>query len=84
MHGGIDLQILGIGSNGHIGFNEPGTPFQSKTHLVELNLLHEKPMQDFSTPLVRCQLMQSPWGLPALCAAKKYCCLYLEIAKKML
>ncbi|MEH7306606.1 glucosamine-6-phosphate deaminase [Neobacillus drentensis] len=35
-HGGIDLQILGIGSNGHIGFNEPGTSFDSKTHIVEL------------------------------------------------
>lgn len=34
--GGIDLQILGIGSNGHIGFNEPGTSFDSKTHLTEL------------------------------------------------
>lgn len=32
----IDLQILGIGSNGHIGFNEPGTPFESKTHIVTL------------------------------------------------
>lgn len=31
-----DLQILGIGSNGHIGFNEPGTSFQSETHIVEL------------------------------------------------
>lgn len=35
--GGIDLQLLGIGGNGHIGFNEPGTNFQSATHLVELN-----------------------------------------------
>ena len=34
--GGIDLQLLGIGNNGHIGFNEPGTPFGSITHLVEL------------------------------------------------
>lgn len=34
--GGIDLQILGIGLNGHIGFNEPGTPFSSETHVVEL------------------------------------------------
>lgn len=32
----VDLQILGIGSNGHIGFNEPGTPFDSITHVVEL------------------------------------------------
>lgn len=35
-HGGIDLQILGIGSNGHIGFNEPGTSFDTNTHIVEL------------------------------------------------
>ncbi|MCM3767277.1 glucosamine-6-phosphate deaminase [Neobacillus niacini] len=35
-HGGIDLQILGIGSNGHIGFNEPGTSFDSTTHIVDL------------------------------------------------
>lgn len=35
--GGIDLQILGIGSNGHIGFNEPGTPFDSRTRVSELS-----------------------------------------------
>lgn len=34
--GGIDLQILGIGLNGHIGFNEPGTKFTSRTHVVKL------------------------------------------------
>ena len=34
--GGIDLQLLGIGVNGHIGFNEPGTPLESLTHVVEL------------------------------------------------
>jgi glucosamine-6-phosphate deaminase len=34
--GGVDLQLLGIGVNGHIGFNEPGTPFNSETHVVEL------------------------------------------------
>ena len=32
----IDLQLLGIGRNGHIGFNEPGTDFDLKTHKVEL------------------------------------------------
>lgn len=31
-----DIQLLGLGSNGHIGFNEPGTPFGSVTHLVDL------------------------------------------------
>ncbi|MDR7238826.1 glucosamine-6-phosphate deaminase [Neobacillus drentensis] len=35
-HSGIDLQVLGIGSNGHIGFNEPGTLFESSTHIVNL------------------------------------------------
>ena len=32
----IDIQLLGIGSNGHIGFNEPGTSFDSVTHMIEL------------------------------------------------
>lgn len=35
--GGIDLQILGIGKNGHIGFNEPGSSIHSKTRLVSLD-----------------------------------------------
>ena len=35
-YGGIDLQILGIGSDGHIAFNEPGTSFDSLTHIAIL------------------------------------------------
>ena len=34
--GGIDLQLLGIGHNGHIGFNEPADSFVAPTHVVEL------------------------------------------------
>lgn len=34
--GGIDVQLLGIGTNGHIGFNEPGQPGDSRTGLVKL------------------------------------------------
>lgn len=34
--GGIDMQILGLGHNGHIGFNEPGDFFPEKTHCVKL------------------------------------------------
>ena len=34
--GGVDFQLLGIGRNGHIGFNEPGTDFHSLTHVVDL------------------------------------------------
>ncbi|MFN5022511.1 MAG: glucosamine-6-phosphate deaminase [Chitinophagaceae bacterium] len=37
--GGIDLQILGIGKNGHIGFNEPGSSFHSKTRVIHLDHL---------------------------------------------
>ncbi len=35
--GGIDLQVLGIGANGHIGFNEPDINFEAETHLVKLD-----------------------------------------------
>lgn len=35
-HGGIDMQILGLGHNGHIGFNEPGSAFGKETHCVQL------------------------------------------------
>jgi glucosamine-6-phosphate deaminase len=34
--GGLDLTFLGLGSNGHIAFNEPGTPFDSRTRVVAL------------------------------------------------
>ena len=34
--GGIDLQLLGIGRNGHIGFNEPSDHFENETHCVDL------------------------------------------------
>lgn len=34
--GGVDLQLLGLGHNGHIGFNEPGEAFEKETHCVEL------------------------------------------------
>src|SRR5690625_3214286 len=33
---GMDYQLLGVGTNGHIGFNEPGTSFNSITHVVDL------------------------------------------------
>lgn len=42
-HVSVDVQVLGIGGNGHIGFNEPGTSFSEETHIVELT---EKTRQD--------------------------------------
>lgn len=41
--GGIDIQILGIGRNGHIGFNEPSVDFKTGTHVVDLD---DKTIQD--------------------------------------
>ncbi len=35
--GGIDLMIVGIGMNGHIGFNEPGVSFTNYSHVIELD-----------------------------------------------
>ena len=43
--GGIDLQVLGIGGNGHIAFNEPGETLNAGTHLVDLT---EETIQDNS------------------------------------
>ena len=34
--GGVDLQLLGLGHNGHIGFTEPGEAFEKKTHCIDL------------------------------------------------
>jgi glucosamine-6-phosphate deaminase len=34
--GGLDLTFLGLGANGHIAFNEPGTPFTARTRVIEL------------------------------------------------
>lgn len=41
-YGGIDLQVLGIGRTGHIGFNEPPSPIKSTTRLVYLHRLTRK------------------------------------------
>ncbi|SEO56461.1 glucosamine-6-phosphate deaminase [Amphibacillus marinus] len=54
--GGIDLQILGLGGNGHIGFNEPGTSFQSNTHVVQL---------DASTRAANARFFESEAAVPA-------------------
>ena len=46
--GGIDLQLLGIGRNGHIGFNEPGSPRDSRTRRVQLDAAtREDALRDF-------------------------------------
>lgn len=60
----VDLQVLGIGQNGHIAFNEPGTPFDSITHEVALTESTIKATPASSTALMKCQRAPSAWGLP--------------------
>ena len=54
--GGIDLQLLGIGSNGHIGFNEPADELSARTHRV---VLHEVTRRD-NAPLFGGDVGQVP------------------------
>lgn len=48
--GGIDLQLLGLGRNGHVAFNEPGSPRESRTRVVELDdVTREDAVREFGT-----------------------------------
>lgn len=47
--GGLDITILGLGLNGHIGMNEPGTPVDSRTHIAELEEETKKVGQKYFT-----------------------------------
>lgn len=49
--GGVDLQILGLGANGHLGFNQPGTPFESKTWVSKMDpVLEARIRKETNTP----------------------------------
>lgn len=66
-----DVQLLGIGGNGHIGFNEPKTPFGSKTHIVELT---EKTRKDNSRLFKEGETVPEKaitMGISEICQAKK-------------
>jgi glucosamine-6-phosphate isomerase len=50
--GGIDLMVVGIGMNGHIGFNEPGVDFNLKSHVIALDpITASVGQQYFETPM---------------------------------
>jgi glucosamine-6-phosphate deaminase len=54
--GGIDLCVLGLGVNGHVAFNEPGSPWDLGTHVVHLSE---------ATRAAHERQAQSPWRIPA-------------------
>ncbi len=55
--GGIDLCILGLGVNGHVAFNEPGSPWDLRTHVVHLS---------HATRAAHERHSRTPWAIPAL------------------
>ena len=66
-----NLQILGIGSNGHIGFNEPGTSFDSQTHVVDLTDSTIEANSRFFTSRDQVPTKAISMGIASIMAAKK-------------
>jgi len=69
--GGIDLQLLGLGHNGHIGFNEPGLSFETETHCVDLTEKTMKANQRFFTSLDEVPRQAYTMGIKTIMQAKK-------------
>lgn len=67
----IDIQLLGIGSNGHIGFNEPNTAFDSKTHVIELALKTRKDNSRLFNSLDEVPTHAITMGISEIIAAKE-------------
>ncbi|RKD32257.1 glucosamine-6-phosphate deaminase [Thermohalobacter berrensis] len=69
--GGIDLQVLGIGRNGHIGFNEPDLKFEAKTHLVKLDEDTIKANSRFFNSIEEVPTMAISMGIKTIMHARK-------------
>lgn len=70
-HGGIDVIVHGIGENGHLGFNEPGTPFDSETRIVDLADSTVKANSRFFARLEDVPTQGVTMGFKRLCAVRK-------------
>ena len=69
--GGIDLQLLGLGHNGHIGFNEPGDVFEAQTHCVDLTETTIKANQRFFASIDDVPRQAYTMGIKTIMQAKK-------------
>jgi len=69
--GGIDLQVLGIGSDGHIAFNEPGSSLASRTRLVYLTPQTIKDNSRFFKKASEVPVSALSMGVGSICEAKK-------------
>jgi glucosamine-6-phosphate deaminase len=76
----VDIQLLGIGSNGHIGFNEPFTPFDSVTHVVKLKASTRQDNAVFFDSLEDVPTHAISMGIQNILEAKKI--VLLAIGKK--
>jgi len=80
--GGIDLQILGIGQNGHIGFNEPGTSFSSRTHMIQLTESTRKANSRFFPSMEEVPTRAITMGIQTIMESRKIILLISGQAKK--
>ena len=69
--GGVDMQLLGIGGNGHIGFNEPGEAFEKETHCVDLTESTIKANARFFASMDEVPKQAYTMGIKNIMAAKK-------------
>jgi glucosamine-6-phosphate deaminase len=69
--GGLDLTILGLGQNGHIAFNEPGTPFQSWTHAARLTHSTKVANLEFFGSLDRVPRYAVTMGIQTILSSKR-------------
>lgn len=69
--GGVDLQLLGLGHNGHIGFNEPGMAFEAETHCVDLTESTMKANQRFFASKEDVPKQAYTMGIKTIMQAKK-------------
>lgn len=80
-YGGIDLQLLGIGRNGHIGFNEPGSAFDSCTRLIDLHSTTRADAAADFEGLEKVPLQAVTMGIQSITQAKKIILLALGSRK---
>lgn len=69
--GGLGLQLLGLGHNGHIGFNEPGDVFEAETHCVDLTETTIKANQRFFASIDDVPRQAYTMGIKTIMQAKK-------------
>jgi glucosamine-6-phosphate deaminase len=80
--GGIDLLVMGMGSNGHVAFNEPGTDMMSETHITDLDEQTIKDNSRFFNSIDEVPTQAVTMGLRTILGAQKI--LLLVTGKKKL